>query len=73
MTQRLHPDDELEGLVRKLNAAAAAQTEEESEATPPGAPLPWARPEPVRTWSLPPSDSAAEAWLERLLALARER
>jgi twitching motility protein PilT len=73
MTQRLHPDDELEGLVRRLNAAAAAQTEEESEASPPGAPVPWARPEPVRTWSLPPSDPAAEAWLERLLALARER
>jgi twitching motility protein PilT len=73
MTQRLHPDDELEGLVRRLNAAAAAQTEEESEASPPGAPIPWARPEPVRTWSLPPSDPAAEAWLERLLALARER
>jgi twitching motility protein PilT len=73
MTQRLHPDDELEGLVRKLNAAAAAQTEDESEASPPGAPAPWARPEPVRTWSLPPSDPAAEAWLERLLVLARER
>jgi twitching motility protein PilT len=74
MTKRLHPDDELEGLVRRLNEAAAARAEDGAGADEVGAAArPANRPEPVRAWSLPPSDPDGLAWLERLLATARER
>ena len=83
MTQKLHPDDELEGLVRQLNAAAAARagappapvapddTPAPEEADPLSPPRTVAR--KLGSLGLPAPTAAASAWLERLLLEARER
>ena len=72
MTKRLHPDDELEGLVRRLNEAAA-----QVPAPPPGRLV---EDDPAvdeagahRAFTLPQADADAQEWLHRLLADARER
>jgi len=73
MTKKLHPDDELEVLVRQLNAAAAANGTADlgEEAGSPGRPQ--TRLEVARAWGLPAPDAEGAAWLARLLADARER
>jgi len=82
MIKKLDPDDELEGLVRQLNQAAAQvpgtpavrsvdeRAAAEDDAAPPGSRV---RLEAVRPWTLPPADADGARWLKRLLEQAREQ
>ncbi|HXV76345.1 MAG TPA: PilT/PilU family type 4a pilus ATPase [Candidatus Polarisedimenticolaceae bacterium] len=72
MVKRLSPDETLEGLVRQLNTAArdAPQPLADSPAEPPARPR---SPSGRIEWSLAAPEPDGREWLERLLALARER
>jgi len=74
VVRRLNPDEELDGLIRRLNDAARRGVEgpsgsgcdpDESADLPPSAPAP--------RWVLPRAEPEGEPWLRRLLAEARER
>ncbi len=73
MTNRLHPDDELEGLVRRLNQAAASVPGPPPAALPDEEAIPGEPSGTRHAFDLPPADSEGLAWLHRLLSQARER
>jgi len=71
VTQRLHPDQEIEELVRRLNESArAAEQEPAAESTSPSARR---EPAPDARWALPPRNDEGEVWLRDLLAAARRK
>jgi twitching motility protein PilT len=79
MKQRLNPDPELDGLIRRLNKAAETDDDDavseraplEADAVEEAA-IPTPRPEPPSRWALPHAEQDGEQWLQELLSRARK-
>ena len=73
MMKKLHPDPELDGLIRKLNEAARSTDEAEDERGPEPevAPRRPAAPVAAPRWALPDAEKDGVEWLHQLLSRAR--
>jgi len=74
MTKKLHPDPELDGLIRRLNEAARSTDEagDEPGTAPDPRPAAPTAPDATLRWTLPEAEADGVDWLHHLLSRARE-